>query len=230
MLFALPVFLNNLYYKFKFILEELENYSIVIIKGRTFLTFLFTSSQNGSNMKIKYLFYILFLLSFIIAGCSPPDDTTENNTNNINNDPPDFMEYPATLIQVIDGDTVLVRYNDEQIKIRFNCINTPETYPVEEPWGPEAKQFTISHLVVNSWIGLEFDDPNCASTTPPAECFGDYDRLLAYIRTPNDEDLGALLTYNGLADVYTNSTCSRKSAYLQYLYDAQAANRGMWSK
>ncbi|MBN2724494.1 MAG: thermonuclease family protein [Deltaproteobacteria bacterium] len=186
---------------------------------------------------------VLFVAGTLITltSCMDPEsesvnNNTNNNTttttnNNNDNDPPDFMEYPAILSSVTDGDTVYVWYNNVKYKVRFLGVNTPETYGTVEPFGPEAKQFTIDHLPVGSWVGLEFDDDNCATQTPiPDSCFDMYDRLLAYIRTEDDDDLGALLIVNGLGEVYTIADFNRKTQYLQLQNTAIANGVGIWSK
>jgi len=53
----------------------------------------------------------------------------------------------VTLDYISDGDTAafLPGFTGEQ-RVRFIGVDTPETYPVEDPWGPEAKAYTATIL------------------------------------------------------------------------------------
>ncbi|MBU1240154.1 thermonuclease family protein [Myxococcota bacterium] len=182
---------------------------------------------------------LVVLVFSLISAC---DDTAANNnnvnnTNNLNNTnnnlPPDFMDYPARVVSVSDGDTFYVRWLDKTVKIRLKGVNTPEiahSGVPAEPFGVAAMDFTIDHLPQSSWVGLEFDDPQCAWETPPASCYDVYDRLLAYAVTELNQDLGAQLLVNGLAEVYTSAIFNRKTLYLQYQQSAIDAGLGIWSK
>lgn len=186
-----------------------------------------------------YLFAVIFALGF--ASCDDDATNNDNNTNNssnnvtnnVTNTAPEFLDNPARVISVADGDTVHVRYWDKNVKIRLLGVNTPEIAhngtPAED-YGVEAMEYTQSHLPNSAWVGLEFDNPQCAWESPPASCYDTYDRLLAYIRTDQDQDLGAQLLVNGLAEVYTTADFDRKTLYLQYQQQAVDAGRGIWSK
>ena len=189
--------------------------------------------------------YFMFLMIFVIfTGCSDPDSNNSNNvnnsnnTNNINNSnntnkiPPDFMTFPAVVQLVSDGDTIHVEYLGRSIKIRFKGVNAPEIAhngTPAEPFGVDAMDFVKSHSPVGSFVGLEFDDDRCGSENPPASCFDVYDRMLAYIRTEENQDLGAQLLVNGYAEVYTAAEFNRKTVYLQYQQQAVDAQVGIWS-
>lgn len=141
-----------------------------------------------------------------------------------------LFPHPARVLRIIDGDTIEVRYQGVEMTVRFLGINCPELTPTPEPYGEEAKQFTAQHALPTYDVGLEFDDDQCANVPTPAGCLDIYDRLLAYIRTASQEDLSALLLANGLARVYTASTCGRQSAYLQIQAQAQVDGVGIWSQ
>lgn len=188
----------------------------------------------GDAMKVSILLLTVFLM---FSACD--DDSASNNnndagtnnvTNNNNDVPPDFMIHPARVSHVTDGDTVYVWYGNQNYKIRMAGIDTPETFGTPEPFGEEAKQFTIDHLPLASWVGLEFDNEACATQVPPpSSCFDVYDRLLAYLRTLDNQDLGAQLLVNGLAEVYTDANFNRKTQYLQLQNQAISAGVGIWS-
>ena len=85
-------------------------------------------------------FLAFWPLLLLLAGCDQPVENNNtnndagNNVNNVNNTdtPPEFMEFPAKVSEIVDGDTIYVRYHDQRIKIRFMGVNTPETYGTVE--------------------------------------------------------------------------------------------------
>ncbi len=80
----------------------------------------------------------------------------------------------ATLVRVTDGDTITVRIDGENEKVRLIGIDTPETKKPDTPvqcFGPEASAFTESLLPEGTPLYLERD-------VEPRDRFG---RLLAYV-------------------------------------------------
>lgn len=183
-------------------------------------------------------FWVLFLcLGVSTPACDSPAAPAQDAgpdadaDSAINSDtPPDFMKFPAKVSEIVDGDTIYVRYLNTRIKVRFLGVNTPETYGTVEYYGPEAKQYTRDKLPLSSWVGLEFDDDRCGSASPPSSCYDVYGRLLAYIRTLENQDHCAQLVVNGYARVYTQEDFARKTYYLQLQDEAIAANRGLWAQ
>lgn len=61
----------------------------------------------------------------------------------------------------VDGDTVELIYNNEEIKVRLLAVDTPETkHPTkgEEPFGQEANDLTCELVTNAKELVLEFDD------------------------------------------------------------------------
>lgn len=61
----------------------------------------------------------------------------------------------------VDGDTVELIYNNEEIKVRLLAVDTPETkHPTkgEEPFGQEASDLTCELITNAKELVLEFDD------------------------------------------------------------------------
>ena len=145
-----------------------------------------------------------------------------------------FM-YPARVRSVIDGDTieVLLGENTEAtpLRVRFKGVNTPELSGdgAPEPFAEEARELTWSRIGATV-IGLEFDS-DCAAD-PYILCYDSYNRLLAYVRTREGEDLAALLIEAGLARAYQfrNERFDRLSLYRSLEVEAQRARRGIWSE
>lgn len=61
----------------------------------------------------------------------------------------------------VDGDTVELIYNNEEIKVRLLAVDTPETkHPTkgEEPFGQESSDLTCELVTNAKELVLEFDD------------------------------------------------------------------------
>jgi micrococcal nuclease len=85
----------------------------------------------------------------------------------------------ATLVRVIDGDTVDVTVDGTQERVRLIGIDTPETKKEGTPvqcFGPEASAFTVSLLPTGTALHLERD----------VEARDPYGRLLAYVYRADD--------------------------------------------
>lgn len=140
------------------------------------------------------------------------------------------FDHPARVLRVVDGDTLDVRYNGEEIRVRFLGVNTPELGPPAEPWAEEARIYTLQHAPPASDVGLEFDDEACAVNPLGTTCVGDFGRPLVYIRTAEGEDLNALLLGEGMAEVFLNEDFVRKTEYLAIEADAAARGVGIHSQ
>lgn len=143
----------------------------------------------------------------------------------------------ATVIDVVDGDTVDVRFPDGTVEtIRLIGVDTPETaeqymdpseYGIPNSpqgrdwllmWGKNAKEFATQRLAGEK-ITVVFD--------PESERRGYYGRLLAYVYI-DGENFGKQLLTRGLARVYTGGSFTLEEEYLDIKADAQTANRGLW--
>jgi micrococcal nuclease len=128
---------------------------------------------------------------------------------------------PATVVQTIDGDTIVVRTGEgEQLTIRLLGVDTPETHHPHKPvecFGPEAEAYTRARLL-GKQVALEFD----------VERHDVYDRTLAYVSVDghrfNDELLS--LGYARLLVIPPNGDHAR--AMLRDVVAARASKRGLW--
>lgn len=101
----------------------------------------------------------------------------------------------VTFSKCIDGDTARVILNNEEIKIRFLAIDTPETkHPQKkvELFGQEASDFTCTALRKAHKIEIEYDNNS--------DKLDKYDRHLVWIFVDN-ELLQSQLIEKGLAKV-----------------------------
>lgn len=95
----------------------------------------------------------------------------------------------------VDGDTAKFILNDEEIKVRFLAIDTPETvHPTKkaEPFGKDASDYTCNRLKDANKIVLEYDD-NSSLTDK-------YNRYLAWVWV-DDELLQKKLIEQGFAKI-----------------------------
>ena len=131
--------------------------------------------------------------------------------------------------RVVDGDTVKVTLDGEQVSVRLIGINTPETVKPGSPiecFGPESSDFAVNLLDGQS-IVLEFDE---------SQGYLDrYDRVLAYVwrvlpdgtlRLFNEEAVRGGFAYERQ---YSDGPYSWKVAFDDAQRDAQEAGAGLWS-
>jgi micrococcal nuclease len=123
------------------------------------------------------------------------------------------------VLRAVDGDTLLLA---DHTRIRLLGVDTPETKrpdtPVE-PFGPEASEFTRSHVEGRS-VRLEFDK----------ERYDKYGRVLAYVYR-DDWFLNEALLRAGLGRAITNHPYSEsmKRRFRAAESEARRARRGIWS-
>jgi micrococcal nuclease len=128
---------------------------------------------------------------------------------------------PATVIQDVDGDTVLARLRSGRIeKLRLLGVDTPETVDPRKPvqcFGHEASAYTAARLVGRA-VTLELD----------AEPRDKYGRLLAYVLIDGHRFDDELLAhgYARLLVIPPNGAHAR--AMLRAELAARAAGRGLW--
>ena len=130
--------------------------------------------------------------------------------------------YPATVIEVIDGDTIVVRYDDGRTEtVRILGVDTPETkHPTigVECFGPQAAAHTSARLG-GARIGIQ----------PDVEPFDDYGRRLAHVLI-DGRSYGDELLRLGMAEVFALApNDSRARAQLAIELDARARGAGLWS-
>ena len=128
---------------------------------------------------------------------------------------------PATVVSVVDGDTIHVRIADRLEKVRYIGMNTPEVHHPrkgEEPGGREASEVN-RQLVAGKQVRLELD----------VQERDRYGRLLAYVWV-GDTMVNAELVRRGYAQVMTIPPNVRHQQLLLKLQrEAREAGRGLWS-
>jgi micrococcal nuclease len=126
----------------------------------------------------------------------------------------------ASVVRVVDGDTIEVRLGDRLESVRYIGVNTPEVrHPKrgEEPGGREATAVN-RQLVAGKQVRLELD----------VQARDRYGRMLAYVWI-GDVMINAELVRLGYAQVMTVPPNVRHQAlFLKLQRDARDARRGLW--
>jgi micrococcal nuclease len=144
---------------------------------------------------MKKLLILLFIVALLVS-CAPA------------------TEGQVRVMRVIDGDTIEIAGGAH---VRYIGIDTPETYPQAEPFGPEAKAKNIE-LVEGKLVTLERD----VSDTDR------YGRLLRYVYVDGMFVNGELVRL-GYAEAIACPPDTRYQWQLELLeVEAKAAGRGMW--
>jgi micrococcal nuclease len=129
----------------------------------------------------------------------------------------------AHVVRVIDGDTIVVRLDGVEQRVRYIGMDAPETvHPTRgvEPFGIEASNLN-KRLVEDDQVWLEKD----VSETDQ------YGRLLRYVWLADGHMANVLLVEEGYAQVDTWPPDVRYQAeLLRAQQDAQQNDRGLWSR
>ena len=102
-----------------------------------------------SIKKILYALVVLIIAVFIAIYSKNYLFNNSNNKENIelNTNNNSLILTEAFVTKVIDGDTIWVKINNEEKKVRFIGINCPEYTSKIEPYGKEATQYTTDNLL-----------------------------------------------------------------------------------
>ena len=131
----------------------------------------------------------------------------------------------ATVVDVVDGDTIRARIGANVESIRLIGIDTPETkHPTKgvQCFGPQASLFLTRFLPSGTEIRIERD----------AQARDAYGRLLLYVfRTVDDTELfvNREIVLRGFARLLTIEPNSRyHEVFVQAAFAAQQHARGLW--
>ena len=152
----------------------------------------------------------------LLAGCGSTGTATDTA--------PGTLHGPYPVVRSVDGDTIRVNRNGEEIVIRFIGLDTPETVAPDRPvecFGPEASART-KELVEGGQVWLEYDEASGLTDK--------YDRTLAYVWLTPDTMLNEELVREGFAEERTYQEGYRYQDRLRAAEDiAQAAGAGQWT-
>lgn len=153
---------------------------------------------------------ILLLSCLLVAGCT--------RTAAAPTDPG-----AATVVEVVDGDTVVVDLAGRQETLRLIGIDTPETVDPDQPpecWGAEASAHTKALLPAGTAVRLTRD----------VEARDHYDRLLVYVeRTEDGLFVNLDLVAGGWADDYPfPPNVAHQREFALAVSQARAEGLGLW--
>jgi len=159
--------------------------------------------------KKRLLIFILIILVLALISIYYP--ILKNTGNTINSY---YEKEQATLVRVVDGDTIHALVNGEDVTIRLLGINTPEK---KMPHTDDAANFL--RQFVNQTIILERDKEDTDK----------YNRKLRYAYY-NDENLDLEILKNGFANAYYYSGLIYEKEILEAENYARENQLGIWEK
>lgn len=126
----------------------------------------------------------------------------------------------ARVIRVIDGDTLQVEMNGQNIRVRYIGVDAPESTRIVECFGREATKFHRT-LVNGQQLRLERD-------VSETDRFG---RLLRYAYLPDGRMVNEILIREGYATARSFPPDVKYQDRLRAAEkEARNARRGLWSK
>jgi endonuclease YncB( thermonuclease family) len=133
---------------------------------------------------------------------------------------------PASVVRVVDGDTVDVRFSDDGStdRIRLIGIDTPEVVDPRKPvqcFGREASAHA-HELLDGQAVSVETD--------PTQNTRDAYNRLLAYLWLPDGRNFGQVMIADGYAHEYTyDLPYEYRDEFKAAQDEAMTAQAGLWS-
>ncbi len=128
-----------------------------------------------------------------------------------------------SVLAAVDGDTLIIKTETGEEKVRLIGIDTPEVDPNRggpECYGEEASKRT-KELTTKQKVTVELDESQGTRDT--------YGRLLAYVRLPDDSILNQKLIVEGYAREYTyNKPYRYQKEFRSSEETAQNQNIGLW--
>lgn len=133
----------------------------------------------------------------VLAGCGGQDFTPAPAEPYPGLPRPAEAQGPFAVSRVVDGDTIRVLIDGQEVPVRLIGIDTPETVAPNRPVecaGPEASVYA-DQLMSGDRVYLELD--------PTQGTYDSYDRVLAYVWLEDDVMVNLAMLQTGLAEEYT---------------------------
>jgi endonuclease YncB( thermonuclease family) len=129
----------------------------------------------------------------------------------------------APVLRVYDGDTVLVRLDGREERVRLIGVDTPEAPREDRPGHPGHAEATkvAKELIGSGPVRLISDERSRNRDT--------YDRLLRHVVVQDGEHLSDALIERGLGFAVVQYSHSRIREVIELEQEARAAGRGLWS-
>jgi len=143
----------------------------------------------------------------------------------------------ATVVRVVDGDTVRVEVKGQEESLRILSLDTEESNAGSpksvSPWGKEAKKEAEKLFKVGDKVKLEFPGDESVK-----ECLqkyrGNYGRLLVFLYLGDGTDFQEHMIKKGFSPYFMKygyaALPDNHERYMQAEKQAQIANRGVWNQ
>ncbi len=177
-------------------------------------------------MRLAARFGVLVVLVLILGACES-DSSARRDTHS---PPTSVVPIPAgddaTVVRVVDGDTISVDLGGRETKVRLVGIDTPETKDPRKAvqcFGREASARTADLLPVGTGVRLAYD----------VERNDRYGRTLAYVYRKESARTGSFvnadLVRDGYASAYTYPpNVAHADEFVALQSEARDAGRGLW--
>lgn len=129
----------------------------------------------------------------------------------------------ARVLEVVDGDTIVVSFGNAQERIRLIGVDTPETHHPNKAvqcFGQAASNF-LDNLLAGADVRLEADPTNTNRDR--------YDRLLRYVFTDDGELVNQRIVEEGYGFAYVAFPFQRKEQFVASQERARLSGAGLWS-
>lgn len=166
---------------------------------------------------MKKFLILMALVLAVLFGTQTKDTAGPNQSAG------DVFSRTYTVQSVIDGDTLIIKTEDGEEKVRLIGIDTPEVDPNKggpECYGKEATKRT-TELAYGQNVKIETDSSQGNRDK--------YDRLLAYVRLSDDSILNETLIKEGYAREYTfNQPYRYQREFKAAQIKARDEKHGLW--
>lgn len=162
----------------------------------------------------------MLCIATLVAGCGNPARPGPAAPT-----APPALTINATVVHIVDGDTIDVVIDGRRERVRLIGIDTPETKKPNTPvqcFGPEATAFTTSLLPVDAPLHLERD----------AVARDDFGRMLAYVYLAADATFVNLeIVRQGYArPLRIAPNVAHAGEFAEAARLAEAGNIGLWAR
>lgn len=130
----------------------------------------------------------------------------------------------ARVEEVVDGDTVVVRFGETKERVRLIGVDTPETHHPNKAvqcFGEAASEY-LKGLLSNTDVRLEADPTNTNRDR--------YDRLLRYVYTEDNELVNLKIISEGYGFAYTIFPFQKIDQFRAAQAQASAQSSGLWGE
>lgn len=182
-------------------------------------------------MTLRRFGYLCFVLAFAVAGAGMMRTSTVSPAGQPAAAQTTFNAAEATttpgyysVVRVVDGDTIIVWKDGEDITVRLIGMDTPEVVDPRKPvecYGPEASA-EGKHVLTGQDVRLVAD--------PKTDAYDKYGRMLAYVYLPNGLFYNEFMIAEGFAHEYTYKKAYEfQKGFRAAQAAAKAAQKGFWS-